>query len=71
MASTILYYQTWSAGSGWSGEIAGPDLGPALGGPMTLDADPLWDPIRDDPRFLSQRQRAIDCHEQFMAERAG
>ena len=39
--------------------------------PAALDNDPLWDPIRDDPRFLAQRQRAIDCHQRFMAERAG
>jgi TolB-like protein len=36
-----------------------------------LDNDPLWEPLRDDPRFLAQRLRSRACHERFMSERSG
>jgi uncharacterized protein YjlB len=39
-----VLYQTWSAGSGWSGELLGPDLGDHPDS-LTLDADPNSDTV--------------------------
>lgn len=38
-AANTVRYQTWTSGGGWSGEIAGPDIG-AVPNSMTLSSDP-------------------------------
>ena len=43
-AATTPRYQTWSSGSGWSGELNAPDIG-GFAQVMSLTADPLTDAI--------------------------
>lgn len=42
--NSVIQYHTWTSGSGWTGALAGPDLGDD-GSSMTLDADPTTDNV--------------------------
>ena len=44
VADTSVRYRTWSSGSGWSGELTGPDLA-ELPTSMTLGSDPKSDRV--------------------------